>query len=419
MECSVATKKNRRDISPTAGIDADPVVSAIYEAALDRSRWCAALEMLRDRAGAWGAQLIAIDQRVGAIAFSCTAGIPTDAELEYVRRYCALDPRVGFVLGNDEHDAWMFDHELLSDEFVAGDRFYQELIIPAGLRYIAGAKVYADAEVSVILALFRALGQAPLSREETGRLSQFLPHLRRAIALSIQNFRFSTQALVGLEIVNRLKYPVFLIGGQRRIIHANEAGRRALQAGAPLREESDRLTASGTRAARLLREVLDEMAAAQTQGVVQQTRVLSLERDDGRPLKGFLMPLLPKAVMGVFGPTPLIMAAFSDHGSGSLPAASFVMAAYDLTPAEAQVALGIAKGMRPAEVAKALGRGHATVKSQIKSIFSKMGVRSQSAMVSELLSLPNLEDGNADGGARAGRELASGFRERLPGYRPD
>lgn len=374
-------------------ITTDAVIASLYDAAIDRTRWRAALDGLRTQADVFGTQLIAIDQRVGAIAFSCTAGIADEAELEYVRRYCALDPRVGFVLGHDTIGDWLFDHELLDEAFVAKDRFYQELIIPAGLRYIAGAKVYQDDDVAVILALFKALGQPPVSREETTRLAPLLPHLKRAVELSIRNFRFSTQALVGVEIVDRLKYPVYLLGADRRIIHMNPAGRTAVESGTALVERDGQLSAMRPMAARRLREAVDRMAAAQIDGPPQPTQVLSLEREGQRTLKGFLLSLLPRAVMGVFGPSPLIMAAFSDQGSGVLPAPSFVMAAYDLTPAEAQVALRIAGGLRPAEVAQALGRAESTVRSQLKSIFVKMNVHSQPAMVAELLSLPNLDIG--------------------------
>ena len=118
-------------------------------------------------------------------------------------------------------------------------------------------------------------------------------------------------------------------------------------------------------------------------------RVLSLANGGGRPLKGCLIPLLPRAAMGVSGPSPLIMAAFSNRRDADADPA-FAMAAWGLTRSEALVAAAIARGLRPAEAAAALGRSESTVRSQLKAVFARMQVHSLSEMVVELLSAPDL-----------------------------
>src|SRR5262245_12186654 len=108
---------------------------------------------------------MAVDRKLGTISFSATANVSEDAELEYVLRYCAIDPRVRVLLG-DAPGTWLYCHELLSDAFVAQDPFYQGLIIPNGLRYVAGCKVYEDDNISMVLGLHQGLGLPPVSREQ-------------------------------------------------------------------------------------------------------------------------------------------------------------------------------------------------------------------------------------------------------------
>ena len=58
---------------------------------------------------------------------------------------------------------------------------------------------------------------------------------------------------------------------------------------------------------------------------------------------------------------------------------------YGLTPAECRVALLLSDGRAPQEIAKMVGVTQNTVRSQIKSIFSKTGVRRQGELIQLLL----------------------------------
>ena len=370
-------------------------VSAIYEAALDRAKWPAALERLRVQVGVTGIQLMAVDKRLGAISFSACANLDRDAELEYVRRYCAIDPRVRVLLA-DAPGVWLYCHELLSEEFVAQDPFYQGLIIPNGLRYVAGCKVYEDEHISMVLSLHQALGLPPVSREQTALADTIAPHLHRATRLSLNSYVYSSQALVGVEIVNRLRYPVFLLTGEGLVVHMNTAARETLAESASLlRLEGERLSCADATATRKLVAALrsfdcDVQLTALPNCGQPGARILSLERNGQRPLKGFISPLHPQSVMGVFGPQRLMMAAFSDPSKSSLPDISFLMAAYGLTPAEARVAVQVAQGRSIKQTAIELKVQPTTVRCQLDNVFRKTGTAKQSEMVAELLSLPDM-----------------------------
>ena len=376
----------------------EELVTSIYDAALDRSKWPAALERIRVFTATTAIQLMAVDRRLGVISFSATANAPHEAELAYVRHYCAIDPRVKILLA-DEPGAWMYCHEHLSDEFVSRDPFHQELMLPIGLRYVAGCKVYEDENTTVVLALFQGVGLPPVSRLQTSRADLLTPHLHRAIRLSISNFIFSAQALVGVEIVNRLRYPVFLLSREGNVVHMNGAARVVMEEGdSLLRMDGSRLSCVDAGAAKRITSALNSL---QTEGAVTTSiagrqsgpppsQILSLERPGRRPLKGFVTSLQPQAVMGVFGPQRLMMAAFSDPGKSALPDASFLMAAYGLTPAEARVATQVALGKSIKQTAQELQVQPTTVRTQLDNVFRKTGTAKQAEMVAELLSLPDM-----------------------------
>lgn len=372
------------------------LMAHIYDAAIDRSLWPGVLESIRQYAGVTAVTLVAVDRKLGAISFSAGANTTNDGELAYIRKYCALDPRMRMLIPADTCQ-WIYCHEHLGEAFVRSDPFYQEMLIPLGLRYVAGNKVFEDENVMISLALHQAVGESPVTREHTNRTDEVVPHLQRAIRLSISTFLFSVQALVGVEIVNRLRYPVFLLSDESRIIHMNPAAVEATEspAGVLRVRNHQKLVSADPQSTRVLENAVLRCAQVASSPAAQpsggETIVVSLSRGEGeRAVKGFVTPLQPQAVMGVFGPRQVIMAAFSDPTKSALPEASFLMAAYGLSPAEARVALLVAQGRMMKEVADELGVKSTTARTQLESVYRKTSTSKQSELVAELFSLPDM-----------------------------
>jgi len=240
-----------------------------------------------------------------------------------------------------------------------------------------------------VLGLHQGLREPPVSRAQTARADEVAPHLERAARLSVANLLQASPASVGMEIVNRLRYPMFLLKAVGDVVHMNEAARGLLEeSDAVLRLEGRRLSASDPACARHLAAVLADCDASGSDAA--QARIVSLQRPGKRPLKGFVSPLQPASVMGVFGAQRLVMAAFAGPTRSALPDVSFLIAAYGLTPAEARVATQVALGKSIKQTAQELRVQPTTVRTQLDSVFRKTGTGKQSEMVAELLFLPNI-----------------------------
>jgi DNA-binding CsgD family transcriptional regulator len=74
-----------------------------------------------------------------------------------------------------------------------------------------------------------------------------------------------------------------------------------------------------------------------------------------------------------------------------VPSEELVAALFELSRAEARLALSVLKGNSVAEHARANGVGVATVRSQLHSIFSKTGVQRQAQLVALLSRVPALQ----------------------------
>ena len=93
--------------------------------------------------------------------------------------------------------------------------------------------------------------------------------------------------------------------------------------------------------------------------------------------------------LGSFGFTPQVLVTVFEPGKSVTidPDPLLLATMFDLTPAEAKVAVALAKGLSPKKIAVTLCLAVSTVRSQLKTIFSKTGARRQSELVGMLLAV--------------------------------
>ncbi len=94
--------------------------------------------------------------------------------------------------------------------------------------------------------------------------------------------------------------------------------------------------------------------------------------------------------MGAFGPTPLALLILHDPQRRPDLDAFAIGQTFDLTPAEAKVAVAVAQGHSVKTVALNTGNSVATVRTHLRSIFPKLGASHQSDLVRTLQGFPPL-----------------------------
>ncbi|MDR3718090.1 MAG: LuxR C-terminal-related transcriptional regulator [Bryobacteraceae bacterium] len=111
----------------------------------------------------------------------------------------------------------------------------------------------------------------------------------------------------------------------------------------------------------------------------------------GNPHSGALrleaVPFVPSRRADIQLPAvqPGLMLVRVSLPEGQAELLSFVRKRYALTSAETRVAVEVAEGCKPSEIAQRLGLSIHTVRSHLKRIFLKTGVHSQAGLVRALL----------------------------------
>lgn len=177
--------------------------------------------------------------------------------------------------------------------------------------------------------------------------------------------------------------PALLVDGAGRLIEGNYAADLIFRAGnGPLRVSQGRLSASAAKDLVTFEAALQ--AACRSEVPVGST--LGLFDPSGSSWIAEFTPI--HRIEGLSGKArALVTIRRVDEPLLTDPAIEILRSLYGLTLAEAQVAVAIAKGQSPSAVAQARSTSRETVRSQIKQIMGKLGVRRQSGIAALVASL--------------------------------
>ncbi len=373
--------------------DIDGLIAGLYRAAAGERPWADALHAIVRALRCWGVQVLGM-QHDGRMTFSHDAGFPAEGMLHYLSRYHRVDPRTP-LLARLPVGRWWHCHEHFDDAFVARHPLYQELLIPYGGRYSSGVKLQEDDQQLVMLAVGRGREAGPLDAEERTQFERLAWHLQTALGLWQRQQVVQQQALAGAAIVSRLAQPVLVVDAQLRIHHLNAAAQALIGRHAGVAERRGRLACSAAAAQAELLVALQQLnlgapTAAPTAAPAAAPSRSLVRSDRGGGLLMVLMPLQPHETLAAFGPQPLALMLLHDLAQRRTPDPLLVATAFELTPAEAQVACRVAAGLGPQAVARASGVSVHTVRAQLAAVFQKVGVRRQAELGAALAGLIGL-----------------------------
>jgi len=369
-------------------------IDLIYAAAENPEHWKRFYEELQVATGVRSIHMLGLDKRLGTLAYSDGANMPVEGELAYMHHYRLMDPRLPMIADRALGE-WMHCPEVLGEEFVATHPLYQEFLLPYDRRYNSMCKLVDLPEATIIFSLLSGEKEGPLSPEVRAFVDRLMPHLQRACRIGIRNFVYSTQALVGHMLMDKLRQPVILMSPGGEVMHTNGAAQELLRSTRLVQVEEGRLKLPAPQLRDLLQrcveleEVFKTNAAHEPHAAEPDASFRSLHITGGEEsVYAFYTLLSPQREVGAYGLRPVVMLIFYHPASAPAIDASLLYAVFGLTPAEARIATLLADGLSLKEIARVQGTQHDTVRKQLRSIYQKTSTNRQPELIRLLLHLP-------------------------------
>ncbi len=373
----------------------EKLISEIYAAASGRVAWETPLETMASVLDLWGVQIIGIDKRHGGILFTEEGGPARAAALDYLRFFHRSNPRIGPSMATPA-DQWMHCHEHFDDAYVSTSPFYQDFLIPHGGRYLSSTKLIDDEETVFLFGVFRGYGSSPIIPVDMPLLMQLKHHLSEAL----RNFVHLREAYAELGMARKLlaqfDYAMLMVDESRGIWHRNDRAAELLNLGDTVFDKAGFLVCSHPASNDLLTEAIRSLRLSDPQRTRDPVnasrssrRVVSIPRARNGPLLAFVSAVYPDDAMGAFGHIARALIILHEPATAQFALDPLIVAeCFDLTPAEARVAVAIADGASVKQISQKTGAALSTVRTQLKCVLEKVGVNRQADLVRVVLSLP-------------------------------
>ncbi len=353
------------------GVDFGSVGSAasgldlVYEAALVPELWPRALDQIATRCGAAGGLIIT--GYPDGVRWTASEELRGLMQRGIDEGWMALNTRARKAAAT-EHAGFIGDLDLHTQEEIARDPFYGYLR-SQGFGWCTGTLI-PDLNGGVTIFNWEArTDHGPFEDAVIRSLDPLRPHLARAALLASR--LGLEKARTAAAVLENIGLAAAVLSGKGRVVAANALFEPLIPGIAEDRRDRLRLT--------------DSKADESFVGALERLRRLDATaaplsiplrtKPEGLPVILHVIPVTGHGT-DLFGAASCI-AVLTPVKPSRAPGHAVVQGLYDLTPAEARIACAVAEAKSVEEVALTAGVSTETVRTHLKSIFSKVGVSRQ------------------------------------------
>ena len=350
------------------------LIDRIYEAGAMQETWPAILKSLSDRYGGAGGLLFAFGAQ-GAQNWLSSPDIQATLEKFLRDGWQEINKRPQ-RLAEMNYFGFVNDLDTFTFEEIEQDRVYKEFYSQHGLGWAAGTMIPVPSGDTLVFSFERAFKKGPFEDFELLELDAIRPHLARA-ALWSSRLDFK-KALAMAEALEAAGLPAAVLRRGGRLYAANALFEKLMPA--VVRDGRERLMLTNQAADAILQETLERLGVNRTHG---QSRSIALPGTESElPMVVHISPIRG-AANDVFSQS-IALAMITPVNKGVVPNAEILQGLFDLTPAEARVARGIAEGKTIEALALASAVSRETIRTQLGAVLAKTGLNRQAELAALL-----------------------------------
>jgi DNA-binding CsgD family transcriptional regulator len=356
----------------------EDLAGGLYDAAVEPELWCGAIGRIVEAVHCRSGVLYEHDRRSNVSSALGFHEFNPEFMRDYEAYYGAIDP------WNAKVKHWPVGlaaptYVLMQDNEFRRTEYYQDFLRHSGVFYGLGGVVERTPDRMAVFGTQCSYEDGRFDAEHVALVGALMPHLRRAyrIHAAISDAKRDRQTLQ--EALHVVQQPVLIVEGDARLVFANQAAQRLLDAADGVKLADGRVVAAHRADQPGFAALLRPMDGTAATGIVAALR----RPRQQRPLLVQAMPLRKNARWDGAGRVVLLI----DSRIVRKPAPEKLAELYDLTPAEARLWADLAAGATLAEISARHRVSVNTLRVQLASLFHKVGVHRQADLVRRALEL--------------------------------
>ncbi len=354
------------------------VVDGLYEAAAEPDRWVDVLDLCDQLFAANSTHIFHWNNTaaVRIAGFRSRSFADDHPEWDYYHR---LNPRRD-ILRRLPPGTPMNCANYIDERSVQRSEFFNDYSLPAGRRFLLGVQPFHDLETTTSFAVTRGPHDRAFTTVDVNLVEYLVPHLQRVARVEHRLRAARTNCYQTTAALNKLADAILLTDKGGRIVRTNVAAERLFIKDGILRSISGRLHAVDDVHTERLRELIAQAACIKRDDAGKCGGSMILESPDGSRWGVTVVPLRPSATIFDLTDQHLALVVLSAI-KASISLTDRLRQAFSLTQAEARLANQVIQGKRLDDIA-AEGRVRVTtLRSQLKSVFSKTSTSRQAELV--------------------------------------
>jgi DNA-binding CsgD family transcriptional regulator/PAS domain-containing protein len=358
------------------------LIDHLYAATLQPDRWQSFVDALSDELGGHAISLALQMPGLEVPVRAYSARLDPDLVPLLEKHYRKGLPWVAgamraFLAGFVPMDELLSIEELKRSDFAAEWLAPQQLLTSGGLGHCFASEDDVPLAAIVVMEHFGGRALEPADRAFCDLLA---PHLACAYQIyrRVGDEQHGRMALAA--VVNRLPIGIVLLDRELRPVVTNRTADRvvALDDGFSLGTEG--LCAANARDDAVMRDIFADIVEGR-RSVEHGETMLSVSRPSGKRAFPVLVGMLHDASNGGVAEDATVSVIFGVPESGHTISPEALQAAYDLTPAEAELVGMLTEGLSLKGAARRRGVSLNTVRTQIKHVFAKTDTNRQGELI--------------------------------------
>ena len=359
----------------------DTLIAALYQSVLEPDVFQGAIGLCGLYAGADDAIIMSFDKITKAPIYSLLSGTNFSIEgaKEYFDYYVSKDP-AKYTLEQPIHE-WHICHHKITPEFVKHNEFYQDFLLPYGVRYRMACRVYEDEYKYSSLGFLRGTTSQPFDKICTSQADRYIHHFQRVLNLNNHTEILQKKSDLGAMAIDGLDIAMIIVNQQGGILHLNKRAETLLSdPDAELRNKMGRLTCIYPEQNNKLKQLINNATDSKAIGGAMLVRGLNSRQV-------LVTPLPENSKLNQDWQTPLALILINEPKNISNQL-RLISNLYGLSPAELKVATALLEKKSLSEYSMESGVSINTVKSQLQGLFRKTETNKQVELIATLSQIP-------------------------------
>jgi DNA-binding CsgD family transcriptional regulator len=377
---------NRRQARSPHSVDQlDKAISRIYDAAVESQRWPSALAEILRFVGNSGTHLWLMNGETSEVTHSIHVGMPDKMIEEYNGDVIKACPRWANARKHPER-IFLFDYQHIEECQIDSNEYYHWLQTKGDdIRYYLAGRLRVGDGLQGFQSLAFRKQEGHSQKTHLERFSRILPHVQHAMQIGqrLGTWHFVSQSV--LEILNKLSHGVVILDGAGKHLAVNRFAERLLNRPYRISIRGDRLKAIDAGVDQQLNALIGQCAATASGNGQFQGGTISIPGDqDLAPLRLNVYPL--KLPPDTFNLGRSAVVVFLLGPTNAMEIDDIVLrTTFGLTAAESRLTAILLRGATIGEATQKLTISRNTARSQLKSVFAKVGVHRQAELVRTVL----------------------------------